>query len=524
MDSKNRLIVIFFTFLIFSCAQVGTISGGAKDEYAPKPKTINPINESLNFSSKKIVIQFDEYIKLNNPTENIIIVPKGIKINAKVEKKSLILNLEGDFEENTTYQIIMNAAVKDINEGNDSLMYYVFSTGDKIDTLSYSGKVSDAYSGELLKETFVGLYQLGDSLSNSKPSYFAKTDAQGEFKISYLKNGQFQVFAFEDKNKDMTFQITEKVGFRDSALNLTTNVVDTNSILLFESPQVEKIKNKNYISPALIKINSNYSLENTEFYYKDEIIDKSNYFFYSPDSLALLLPEKPKEDFLVIAKNKEKIDSLTFKTFQNKKSSFFSELHPLDKDISKTKAVMLIFADEILSYDTSLVQIMDLDSNFIDAKIDFSKNTFSILIPKEINKNLSLTIFPKGMVFSSSRDTLAEKLSFLLINKGENEFGSIVFKNLDLPQNALVEFLLKNKVVATRSAKSLLDFPKENLLLPGEYTFRIVIDENQNSKWDAGSILEKKQAEKVLYFPEKVKIRANWETELELEFKNKTIN
>jgi hypothetical protein len=521
MDSNNRLILFLLSLLIFSCAQVGSISGGEKDVYAPKPISngMNPPNESINFSSKKIVIKFDEYIKLNNPSENIVIIPKGVKIDAKVDKKSLILNLDGKLEENTTYQIMLNSAIKDNNEGNDSLMYYVFSTGNQIDTLSYSGKITDAYSGELIKDVFVGLYNLEDTFSKTKASYFAKTDANGEFKIGYLKKSKFQVFAFQDINKDMTFQLSEKVGFRDSILRLDSVQVDSTALLIFGSPLPNKITNKSFFPPSLVKITANYSLENSSFYYKDELIDKSNYFYYAEDSLALLLPKKPESSFDILAENKDKIDSLNFKVQENKKQSFFKELHPLDKDISKSKAVMLLFADEIISYDANLIELYDVDSVKIISKINFSKNTFSIVIPSEVSKNLNLTINEKALIFSNSQDSLNEKITFQLLNKPQNEFGSIVFKNLDLPPNALVEFILKNKVVTTRSAKSLSEYTTENFLIPGEYSFRIVLDDNQNSKWDSGSVFEKRQAEKVLFFPEKIKIRANWETEVELELK-----
>jgi hypothetical protein len=45
----------------------------------------------------------------------------------------------------------------------------------------------------------------------------------------------------------------------------------------------------------------------------------------------------------------------------------------------------------------------------------------------------------------------------------------------------------------------------------------VIHDENQNGKWDTGDVFLKKQAEKIDFYTQKVKIRANWETEVELE-------
>jgi hypothetical protein len=53
--------------------------------------------------------------------------------------------------------------------------------------------------------------------------------------------------------------------------------------------------------------------------------------------------------------------------------------------------------------------------------------------------------------------------------------------------------------------------------LPGEYSFRIILDENKNEKWDPIDVQQQKQAEDVLYFNTPVKVRANWEVETTLE-------
>ncbi|MES2589319.1 MAG: Ig-like domain-containing domain [Bacteroidota bacterium] len=520
MDSNIRLNKVFYCFLgliliLSSCAQVGVISGGTKDEIAPKPTKVFPPNESLYFNSKKIVFEFDEYVKLNNALENITIVPKGIKVKAKVDKKKIILDLEGDFEANTTYQLTFNSAIKDITEGNDSLMTYVFSTGDKLDTLSYTGVVSDAYTGEKLKNVLVGLYQVSDTINTTKPLYFAKTDSEGIFKIAYLKEGNYQVYAFQDENKDLIYQVTEKVGFRDSLLILDSNVNDSTLLLISLNPLAKKITYKTFESPRLVNVSANYSLENTNFIYEDKIIEKSAIFYHSTDSLALLLPNKPLSDFYVLVKNGDLVDTLNLKLPIKQKEEIYCNIHPSNKQISKSKSFMLLFADEILAIDSLLITAMDIDSNLIVGQIFYDKNTLAYLFPDSISKNVSITFNPNSLVFSDS--VLSEKITFDFTNKMEREFGSLSFKNINLPVHSYVEFILNGKVVLQRSESVLKDSPLIKYLEPGEYTFRIICDENENKKWDAGSVLGKKQAEKVLHFPQTVKIRANWETELEFE-------
>ncbi|WP_233188623.1 hypothetical protein [Tenacibaculum sp. SG-28] len=49
-----------------------------------------------------------------------------------------------------------------------------------------------------------------------------------------------------------------------------------------------------------------------------------------------------------------------------------------------------------------------------------------------------------------------------------------------------------------------------DLLEPQTYNIRVIVDDNNNKRWDTGNFLEKVQPERVLYFPNEFKLRANW--------------
>ena len=58
---------------------------------------------------------------------------------------------------------------------------------------------------------------------------------------------------------------------------------------------------------------------------------------------------------------------------------------------------------------------------------------------------------------------------------------------------------------------------------PGEYYLRIMIDENENGKWDPGDIRQHMLPEKVIIYQDedgnsKTAIRANWEITVDLSF------
>lgn len=56
------------------------------------------------------------------------------------------------------------------------------------------------------------------------------------------------------------------------------------------------------------------------------------------------------------------------------------------------------------------------------------------------------------------------------------------------------------------------------LVEPGEYKLKIVLDQNQNNQWDSGDLFKRKQPEKVFYHHELFKVRSNWDLEINLEF------
>lgn len=520
MDRHVRIIFFLLVgiFFLYSCAQLGTIEGGPRDEFAPKTveKGLTPENGTTNFTSKTIELTFDEYFTLNNPQENISILPTDVKIKTKVEKKKLILELEGDCKANTTYQISFNSAVKDFNEGNDSLMHYVFSTGSFIDSLTYSGKVADAYSGELQGQILVALYPEGDSIQSTKASYFTKTDKSGAFQFSYLKAGKYDLYAFQDQNKDLKWQATEKVGFKSEVLSIDSSLVDSSAVLVFPAKVLAKITSKSFIPPNQIKIGSNQDLRQTAWKYKDTLIETRSIYFFKNDSIALFLPDDPKSDFSLSSEGN--FDTLFFRV-NDKKMLIKSEFFPSNKTLTEFQNIKLMTSALMKGIDSTLILFQTLDSSSVKPIFHLSQNYLEITFSNKLSSDVEITFLPNAIHYNNGQfnDTIRE--TFLV--KQENEFGSLIFLNANFPSNLLIEILNAGKVIRQVSSQELSANKTVSFLEAGEYSFRIVRDENQNGKWDGGDVLKRKQAEEVLHFPQTVKIRANWETELELDLKEK---
>ncbi len=128
---------------IVSCAKMGQPDGGWFDETPPRILATHPSDKSVNVSSKRITILFDEYIKLDNPQEKVVVSPPQQEwADIKTQGKGISVVLKDSLKPNTTYTIDFSDAISDNNEGNPLGNYtYSFSTGSTIDTLQVSGYV-----------------------------------------------------------------------------------------------------------------------------------------------------------------------------------------------------------------------------------------------------------------------------------------------------------------------------------------------------------------------------------------------
>ncbi len=68
----------------------------------------------------------------------------------------------------------------------------------------------------------------------------------------------------------------------------------------------------------------------------------------------------------------------------------------------------------------------------------------------------------------------------------------------------------KNSVIAETNNRQSYVF---NNVSPGTYRIRVLIDANENGKWDYGNILKYEEPEPVYYYEAQVELRANWEVD-----------
>ena len=210
-------LISHFSFLI-SCARMGAPDGGWYDDDPPKVVKAIPEDQATNVHSRKINIYFDEYIKLEDATNKVIVSPPQLEMpDIKASGKRIIVELKDTLMENTTYTIDFSDAISDNNEGNPMGNYtYSFSTGERIDTFEVSGYVLDASNLEPIKGILVGLYDdLADSAFKTKPMLrVSRTDSRGHFVVKGIAPGTYRAYALQEADGDFRFtQKSEVIAF-----------------------------------------------------------------------------------------------------------------------------------------------------------------------------------------------------------------------------------------------------------------------------------------------------------------------
>ena len=61
------------TLVQTGCANIIPPTGGPRDSLPPRLVSMRPVDSATNFGSKKIVIDFDEYVQLDNIQENLLV-------------------------------------------------------------------------------------------------------------------------------------------------------------------------------------------------------------------------------------------------------------------------------------------------------------------------------------------------------------------------------------------------------------------------------------------------------------------
>ncbi len=542
-----RTITCFLIYILFcvSCAKQGSPTGGPKDSIPPVLVRSYPLQKQLNFKDKQIDLTFSEIIALNNPREQIIITPTiGKDYKVKAKKKSVTIEFDNAFADSTTYTINFRESIQDITEKNAAVnLKLAFSTGPYIDSLSVQGKVYDILTGKELKEITIALSPKTDTFNifKHKPNYIAKTNDKGQFRMENIKAGSYFIYALDDKNNNLVVDSkTESYGYLSQAIKINENIKNISiPTLRLDSRTLKLTSARSYSNYFNIKTTKNliaYKIKADTLITSSFGEDQSNIKIYntfnSLDSVKIHLIGYDsiynKLDTTLYAKFiKRKGDLEKFKmTISEPKVEANKGILRFDLDYNKP--LYIANYDSIFYTIDSLNVIRFTSADFawdsVNTKASFEKTIDKkLLVKKDETKTKSkakvsskventLTI-GKGFLISIDRDSssrIEEKVKILR----EEDTAVLMVKVKTTEPNFIVELIDKNNKII-HSIKNTNDYKIENLL-PTSYFLKLIIDKNNNGKWDAGNYFKNEEPETITFYKSEkgdkgIYLKANWE-------------
>lgn len=424
---------------------------------------------------------FDEFVTLNDPGKEIQVQPvipfpfttilTGKKLTIKIPDTLL--------KDNTTYRISFGSAIKDLNENNEFKNYnYIFSTGDYFDSLEVSGLVYDAATGKPAADVLVLLHDadLNDSsIVRSKPMYVAKTNSAGGFFMPGLPCRAFRIYALKDNDENLVYDgEDELIGFSESVVFPEDSLTQPITLRIFKE---------------LVPIDST-------------------------DTLAL------------------KTDSLKLKSRNPlKKRGKFDETelrYTIAVDTGDTvkrtydinKPVKITFNNPVDTYNTERIAVVyDSLGEEMVADITIKRDTTEeiLFLHADWKENTLYTIKVYKDFATDTAGLMSLPAAYTFRTKSVDDYGTIkvnvataYYSDKHVLQVLRGGDTVYNKVV-TDTVVTI------NRLLPEKYELYILVDENQNGKWDTGDLFAKKQPEFVIPFTNTVELKAGWE--IVLDFK-----
>lgn len=543
--------------LIFSCAQVVAPGGGKTDNDAPKVVKYSPDSAQLNFNSQIIELTFDEYVQLRDLNNQLIISPP-LESTPDFHVKNKILTIDLGKEElktNTTYSINFGNAIQDINENNAKENFsYLFSTGNFIDSLKVTGRVQNTFDHKAEKGVLAMLYSNSDdsSVFKNQPAYFARTAADGTFQINNVKEGKYKIITVKDANGNYRYDPeAESIGFYDSLINASEK--KNIQFNLFQEP-AKKIFIKKYLHNYYGKIVLTFNQGSDSIRVTNLTNDRKGVqefidFSKNKDTLTYWIKNYEKDSLKLQVNNGNiVIDTVEFKMIKFE-DAVKARRTPLklrlmnsfngNQNFDLNSDLRLIFSQPISNINNDMNISLQQDSislKSIQIQRD-SVNRSSVLIKtlahsaripdhkeklqepaKEIlNENTKYSLFiPPGTftdIFGLTNDTI--KIEFK--TRELKFYGSLKLK-VDVPEakgKYIIQLLDEKENIVRENIISETETIYYDYLHPKKYKVKMILDENANSKWDTGNYLKKIQPEKVIYNPEEITIRSNWDAEIE---------
>jgi len=562
----SHLIVYISVIIVFSnCANIVNPTGGPKDTNPPEAVSFHPENYSTNLIPKKISVEFNEFIILQDVNNQVIISPPiEEKPDFKIRGKSLVFNLDEELLENTTYTIFFGDAIRDNHEGNIlSNFEYVFSTGNTLDSLSIAGEVLNSFTLQPEEGVYVMLYEdVSDSIPlKERPMFLSKTGKNGKFFINNLKNKKFKIFALRDNNSNYIYDLpNEQIAFSDTLISPEYIEIIKPDTLNADSLAVDNIQPDSIFADTIIQhfahlflfeeIDSTQKVESSKLVKKGEIefvfrfptinaeIKSLNHHFDNNWKIEELSPQK---DTLTLWLNNVDVDTIIFEISDNDQVIDTNRIVLKKKErerkrkkkeepekLNITSNVQNHFLE--LNYNCALsfpYPLKNYDFNEIIIQEDSIPITAEFIFPDSVKRKVFVdfdwkeeskySILICDSIFTDIKNLSNDTTIFEFKTRKTSDYGTLLLDIIisDSCDQFIIQLLNDKENILCEKIITESELLKFEYLKPKTYRIKAIKDSNKNFRWDNGDYFKKIQPERVFYFPKSIQVRANWDIEEE---------
>ena len=527
---KNIRFVFVFVIVIISlfssCAKRGYITGGPIDSLPPVVLRSSPDNYSIHFDANEIQVHFDEYVKLENVNQNLIISPP---LNQMPEilpmgfaSKRITIKIHDTLKPNTTYNFNFGQSIVDNNEGNPLGGFsYVFSTGDYIDSLKVGGNIQDAYSKTVAPNVKLMLYPIENfndsTVYKEKPLYVGNAGEDNSFSLHNLKEGEYQIIALHDRNNNYLFDPkSEKIGFIDQTIHLPEDEELLYQLAIFREEKTTNVSRPTMVSQNKWLVPFEGNLKELDMTLLadgspidapiQKIKDADSLHVYTPlvsyDSLQFNFRDTSgyERAFTVKPRSVRNVDSLRVSLAKSGTITFRDSVK-----LNVTTPIQQIDSTQFSLINKDSVKVpfvLNYDAWYANIHLDFAKAE---------NENYQLEVLPGALLdmYDKTNDTLL----FSFKTTAHSDYGNLRIDIVNPEQKLplIVQLLDDKENVLFVNYVTEENYTEFRLLPPRLYFVRVIYDANKNNKWDTGNYLIKQQPEEVFYETEPIDVRANWE-------------
>lgn len=515
-------ILVFIAWIfLWACARESTPMGGPKDDTPPVILNSNPANESLRIKPQEITMDFSEFIKIDNANKQLIVTPRIDKQELEILaiKNRVRIKLNQELEDNTTYVFNFQQSVKDITESNPAEnLKLVFSTGDEIDSLQFSGRARFLFpeKDKIIKDVLIGLYEVADTtdIFTDSPYYIAQADTAGRFNITNIKAGTYRAYAWKDINNSLKAESkTEPYAYFPEPVVIDQNIEDAHfnifpGDLTYFKVNRSSASGTNFdmvLSKPPVQIEIDHPDINNELFYR--VSDRTIRLYHTSirddstevrlnirDSVGFVIDTTLFATFEESTRNKEKVEITV-----DSGKGFVNNLRAL---LTFNKPLSEVYFDSLMiRYDTAgVIPITRQNISLLDSA-DFTKLQITVPVADTLRAG-TFTLYAADSTFRDieglyNETKLEANYKKIKTESLTDEISGIVNTD-ELP--IIVQLLnRRNEVIKevylTESNKfSLTDIEA------GDYLLRAIVDRNGNRRWDPGNFVDNTLPEPVYYY------------------------